>query len=139
MSYIPCHLFLQDNDLFIWYPDFDECSTAVEYCDHICINTLGSYKCDCLDGYSLNAVTAICDGLYLTILNLKFQMQSASVISFIGKFMTFCPNTLTYCVTIYILICCYVKLLWALTRIPFVADLSCSSVNFGPAHRDYSY
>lgn len=33
-------------------PDIDECATSSETpCAHICINTLGSYRCECREGY----------------------------------------------------------------------------------------
>lgn len=37
----------------IWFtPDIDECATSNEtLCAHICVNTLGSYRCECREGY----------------------------------------------------------------------------------------
>lgn len=43
--------------------DVDECATS-DYkgdCDHICKNTLGSYKCACRDGYKLRQRTMCFD------------------------------------------------------------------------------
>lgn len=43
--------------------DIDECATS-DYkgdCDHICKNTLGSYKCACRDGYKLRERTKCFD------------------------------------------------------------------------------
>lgn len=32
--------------------DIDECATSNEtLCAHICVNTLGSYRCECREGY----------------------------------------------------------------------------------------
>ncbi|KAK0420415.1 hypothetical protein QR680_014670 [Steinernema hermaphroditum] len=33
--------------------DFDECQYGQHQCDHICVNTIGSYKCLCENGYVL--------------------------------------------------------------------------------------
>ncbi|ETE59643.1 Epidermal growth factor-like protein 8, partial [Ophiophagus hannah] len=33
--------------------DVDECSTPVAHCAHDCLNTAGSYKCQCRAGYAL--------------------------------------------------------------------------------------
>lgn len=39
--------------LYIWFkPDIDECASSNgTLCAHICINTLGSYRCECREGY----------------------------------------------------------------------------------------
>ena len=43
--------------------DIDECATSDHKgdCDHICKNTLGSYKCACRDGYRLRERTMCFD------------------------------------------------------------------------------
>ena len=43
--------------------DIDECSLIVPngFCDHLCINTYGSYHCDCREGYRLFR-TFFCQG-----------------------------------------------------------------------------
>ena len=33
--------------------DIDECKLHIDGCDQICINTPGSYRCDCRSGYTL--------------------------------------------------------------------------------------
>ena len=33
--------------------DIDECSAGDHGCEHTCVNTPGSYYCECDDGYSL--------------------------------------------------------------------------------------
>ena len=38
----------------ILYADINECINSVHGCEDICINTDGSYMCDCRDGYALN-------------------------------------------------------------------------------------
>ena len=32
-------------------------------CEHICENTIGSFKCSCNDGYELNKDGLSCDGM----------------------------------------------------------------------------
>ena len=36
--------------------DIDECEIAVDNCDHICLNTIGSFLCACQSGYTLNTL-----------------------------------------------------------------------------------
>lgn len=45
-------------------PERDECSLGIHGCDHYCINTIGSYYCDCYSGYILNADRRTCSGVY---------------------------------------------------------------------------
>ena len=43
--------------------DADECANSTHNCDHICINSHGSYYCKCIKGYRLNITDArTCDG-----------------------------------------------------------------------------
>ena len=51
--------------LFVVLTDDDECTSGEANCDRNakCINTLGSYKCDCVPGYSGDGYT--CRGLTL--------------------------------------------------------------------------
>lgn len=41
--------------------DIDECSSS-NVCGQVCINTIGSYTCNCYTGYVLNATTRSCHG-----------------------------------------------------------------------------
>ena len=34
--------------------DTDECLTNTDGCNQICINTIGSFQCSCIDGYTLS-------------------------------------------------------------------------------------
>ena len=34
--------------------DTDECDLEVDGCEHICVNSEGSYECSCEEGYNLN-------------------------------------------------------------------------------------
>lgn len=43
--------------------DIDECAEDNGKCNQICINTIGSYKCDCNEGYRmLYGNTHTCEG-----------------------------------------------------------------------------
>ena len=46
------------------YTDVDECDTSMFDCipEAQCVNTIGSYECICLPGYSGNGT--VCDGRY---------------------------------------------------------------------------
>ena len=51
--------------LFLWFSDIDECSTNNDGCGHNCTNTVGSFSCSCLPGYTLNSADhKTCDGMY---------------------------------------------------------------------------
>ena len=43
-------------------PDIDECALDTDGCEQGCINTPGSFQCDCSEGYLLNANGFTCDG-----------------------------------------------------------------------------
>src|SRR6218665_3745371 len=45
--------------LFYCFTDVDEC--VFIYCEHNCMNNVGSYECTCRNGYVKNG-TANCDG-----------------------------------------------------------------------------
>ena len=42
--------------------DIDECSGSDHGCEQICMNTFGSFVCNCTVGYNLNANGQDCDG-----------------------------------------------------------------------------
>lgn len=48
--------------LFLTFIDIDECSLNSTLCDHVCINTDGSYMCECNEGYQLVSGTNQCQG-----------------------------------------------------------------------------
>ena len=41
--------------------DINECMRSESLCDQLCMNTDGSYYCDCTHGYVLNSSNAMCD------------------------------------------------------------------------------
>ena len=44
--------------------DDNECTNGKEECEEICINTPGSYQCNCTEGKELNADKKSCDSKY---------------------------------------------------------------------------
>ena len=42
--------------------DIDECQEGAHLCDQTCINTVGSYMCQCNDGYTLSVDGTTCVG-----------------------------------------------------------------------------
>ncbi|GFU71077.1 hypothetical protein TNCV_1216021 [Trichonephila clavipes] len=53
----------------------DECAKRKDNCDHDCINTPGSFRCACKDGYVLQEDGKACESKKL-FLNISFSMQS---------------------------------------------------------------
>ena len=43
-------------------PDIDECEVYIDGCDQDCINTPGSFLCNCSQGFVLNEYGFTCDG-----------------------------------------------------------------------------
>ena len=43
--------------------DIDECESARGGCGQLCNNTIGSFFCDCMSGYSLDEDQSNCSGL----------------------------------------------------------------------------
>ena len=49
--------------MFLVNLDIDECMTNTSNCQQTCLNTIGSYYCQCDSGFRLNATTnATCYG-----------------------------------------------------------------------------
>ena len=54
--------------LFYLFIDIDECAEKDGCCANgNCVNTIGSYKCSCLDGYLLSKDAQTCNGKILRI------------------------------------------------------------------------
>ncbi|XP_078621276.1 uncharacterized protein LOC144887750 [Branchiostoma floridae x Branchiostoma japonicum] len=47
-----------------WCNEIDECETNNGGCAHICTNTIGSFRCSCQDGFSLNSDGFTCDEIH---------------------------------------------------------------------------
>ncbi len=48
--------------------DINECAENNGGCNGECVNTVGSYKCSCLDGYKKDVVTSKCIGNIFTLI-----------------------------------------------------------------------
>lgn len=44
--------------------DLDECAESVDGCEQVCINSVGSFSCDCNTGYDLQPDLKACQGEY---------------------------------------------------------------------------
>ena len=47
---------------FYYESDIDECQEGIHLCNQTCTNTVGSYMCQCNDGYSLGIDETACFG-----------------------------------------------------------------------------
>lgn len=59
--------------------EYDECATDIHGCDHECVNTLGSFKCECKIGYELHSDGKKCEdacGGYIDQANGTLQSPS---------------------------------------------------------------
>ncbi len=43
--------------------DIDECALGTDTCQQVCVNTPGSYLCECYIGYELNGDGTTCNGM----------------------------------------------------------------------------
>ena len=48
----------------LFHPDIDECTVETDDCSQICINTVGSFDCDCNTGFVLDSDGSTCNGEY---------------------------------------------------------------------------
>ena len=42
--------------------DIDECMSNNDSCEQICVNNIGSYSCDCYEGYDVDVDGRSCSG-----------------------------------------------------------------------------
>lgn len=60
--------------IFVHYlSDIDECAN-VDTCSQICINQIGSYKCQCEEGYQVDPATKACKATGKYQLSLFFPL-----------------------------------------------------------------
>ena len=62
LKFIECALGCTDNDTDT---DIDECMEQIHQCTHTCQNTMGSYICNCKDGFRLQPNNRSCYGMLL--------------------------------------------------------------------------
>ena len=48
--------------LIFFTPDINECENNNGGCDQTCFNSIGSYQCDCFEGYIYSNSTNKCNG-----------------------------------------------------------------------------
>ena len=72
-----CVLCVCDNMPMLTCADVDECQVLSPngFCSQVCVNTEGSFHCDCMEGYQLFR-SFLCTGLYLTTKKLSRQYQT---------------------------------------------------------------
>ena len=57
-----------------YFLDVDECQDSAS-CDQLCINTVGSFKCECKDGY-----TAFAHGQYCAVVGGECHFASGFIV-----------------------------------------------------------
>ncbi|KAK2176552.1 hypothetical protein NP493_656g01018 [Ridgeia piscesae] len=55
-----CEGYEEDAKSICVVPDVNECLTTTHGCDQSCVNTVGSYKCECRSGYQLDTDGRTC-------------------------------------------------------------------------------
>ncbi|WAQ95864.1 TLL1-like protein [Mya arenaria] len=79
---IPVDIKSKTNKLYVnhfMFSEYDECATGKHGCDHECVNTLGSFKCECKIGYELHSDGKKCEdacGGYIDATNGTLQSPS---------------------------------------------------------------
>ena len=48
--------------IYCMYADIDECTEGISQCNQLCINTIGSFTCDCISGFIIDVDGRTCDG-----------------------------------------------------------------------------
>ena len=72
--------------------DINECSEETDGCDHICINTLGSYHCMCSDGFTLDSDNHTCHGLSIFKIDVDRICMIFSFVVMIGCILEYNAN-----------------------------------------------
>ena len=70
------------------YSDMDECIDGTHNCAQICINTIGSFTCDCDDGYELDSDEVMCNGMYKTCMLTALKLIIIIIIIIITNIQT---------------------------------------------------
>ena len=55
--YVPVVLYIM-----CFYIDIDECTLNIDDCNQLCVNDIGSYHCECYDGYIRGTNSSSCVG-----------------------------------------------------------------------------
>ena len=69
------HFFMYTLILYnqFWKTDVDECA-GINDCQQVCINTVGSFTCNCFDGFTFTSDGRNCTGIKLTLNGSKFLL-----------------------------------------------------------------
>lgn len=62
-----CVMMMLMCQVFRLISEYDECKTDAHGCDHFCVNTLGSFTCQCKLGYELHSDGKKCEGKSLEL------------------------------------------------------------------------
>ena len=57
--------------------DINECDLNIDGCDQTCVNTVGSFLCNCTDGYELNEDGILCDGKNYIMISMYYVIVNA--------------------------------------------------------------
>ena len=57
------------------YTDIDECAVNNGGCAQVCLNTLGSFSCACMNGFQLSGDGRNCSGKYSIVSTLCFKQN----------------------------------------------------------------
>ena len=49
--------------------DINECNSNNGNCEQTCVNKLGSYQCECMDGFGLQEDGRSCEGICISLFN----------------------------------------------------------------------
>ena len=60
--------------------DTNECSIANGGCEDVCINTNGSYLCDCQDGFELSTDGHNCTGMLITTVDMDALLWQVYIV-----------------------------------------------------------
>ena len=61
--------------LIFLYLDVDECcNLALNTCQHICKNTIGSYYCECNEGYMLQSDYRTCESMLCRLRSIMYYL-----------------------------------------------------------------
>ena len=70
------------------YLDIDECSNStLNTCQHICKNTIGSYYCECNQGYTLQSDNRTCESMLCRLFSIMYDLRKDYYIIIITAFL----------------------------------------------------
>ena len=77
-----CPLLLPSLIIVVVHADVNEClNTTLNNCQQVCHNTVGSYTCDCMTGYTLNSNGLTCSGIvWRSIVHTMFSFFTCSFV-----------------------------------------------------------